>query len=175
MKRNKFTTRTKLKSLTKSIECAETECGRLRMLKICLGDSSMRIGVPFIAPRQLGAVGGNFGRQILPSVGWRTRQSGAPPDSPCSCPVHDLLPFLAHPTVADLRQLAHRTLSDAHRTVRCPLPTVGAPTRRVRIVRPTVGAVDRWLTGQSGASPDGPVNYSRTSLNVSRERRLRRG
>jgi hypothetical protein len=43
------------------------------------------------------------------------------------------------------------------------------------IARLTIGAVDRWLTGQSGASPDGPVNYSRTSLNVSRERRLRHG
>jgi hypothetical protein len=60
-------------------------------------------------------------------------------------------------------------------TVRCPLPTVGAPTRRARIARPTVGAVDRWLTGQSGASPDSPVNFSRMPLNVSRERRLRRG
>jgi hypothetical protein len=139
MNRNKFTTRMELKSLTKTIKCAETECGRLRMLKVCLGDSSMRLGVPFIAPRQLGAVGGNFGRQILPSVGWRTRQSGAPPDSPCSCPVRDLLPFIAHPTIADLRQLAHRT-------VWCPLPTVGAPTCRARIARPTVGADDRWLT-----------------------------
>jgi hypothetical protein len=135
----------------------------------------MRLGVPFIAPRQLGVVGGNFGRQILPFVGWRTGQSGAPPDSPCSYPVRDLLPFLAHPTIVDLRQLAHRTLSDAHRTVRCPLSTVGAPTRRARIARPIVGIVDRWLTGQSGASPDGPVNYNRTSLNVSRERRLRCG
>jgi hypothetical protein len=68
-----------------------------------LGDSSMRLGVPFIAPRQLGAVGGILGRQFLPSVGWRTGQSGAPPDSPYSCPVRDLLPFLAHPTVAVLR------------------------------------------------------------------------
>jgi hypothetical protein len=147
----------------------------------------MRLGVPFIAPRQLGAVGGNFGRQIMPSIGWRTGQSGVPPDSPCSCPVRDLLPFLAHLTVADLRQLAHRI-------VWCPLPTVGAPTRRTRIARPTVGAVDRWLTRhrtriarptvgavdrwltrQSGASPDSPVNFSRTSLNVSRERRLCHG
>jgi hypothetical protein len=71
------------------------------MLRVCLGDSSMRLGVPFIAPRQLGAVGGNLGRLILPSVGWRTGQSGAPPDSHCSCPVRVLLPFLAHPTVAD--------------------------------------------------------------------------
>jgi hypothetical protein len=144
------------------------------MIKECLGNSSMRLGVPFIAPRQLGAVGGNFGRLILPSVGWCTGQSGAPPDSPCSCPMRDLLPFIAHPTIVDLRQLAHRTLSGAHRTVRCPLPTVGAPTRRARIARPTIGVVDRWLTGQSSAPPDSPVNFSRTSLNVSRERRLRR-
>jgi hypothetical protein len=135
----------------------------------------MRLGVPFIAPRQLGAIGGILGRLILPSVGWHTGQSGAPPDSPCSCLVRDLLPFLARPTVADLWQLAHRTLSGAHRTVRCPLPTVGAPTHRARIARPTVGAVDCWLTGQSGAPPDSPVNFSRTPFNVSRERRLRRG
>jgi hypothetical protein len=96
MKHNEFTTRTELKSLTQSIKCAETECGRLRMLRVCLGDSSMRLGVPFIAPRQLGAVGGNLGRLILPSVG-----SGVPSDSHCSCPVRDLLPFLAHPTVTD--------------------------------------------------------------------------
>jgi hypothetical protein len=117
------------------------------MLKVCLSDSSMRLGVPFIALRQLGAVRGILGRLILPSVGWRTGQSGAPPDSHCSCPMRDLLPFLAHPTVADSWQLAHRTLSDAHQTVRCPLPTVGAPTRHAKIARPTVGAVDRWLTG----------------------------
>jgi hypothetical protein len=35
----------------------------------------MRLGVPFIAPRQLGTVGSNPGRQILPS-------SGGAPDSP---------------------------------------------------------------------------------------------
>jgi hypothetical protein len=149
MKHNEFTTRTELKSLTRSIKCAETECGRLRMLKVYMGYSSMRLGVPFIAPRQLGAVGGILGRQVLPSVEWRTGQSGAPPDSPCSCPVRDLFHFLAHPTVADSWQLAHRTLSGAHRSVRCPLPTVGAPMRRARIARPTVGAVDRWITGQS--------------------------
>jgi hypothetical protein len=41
----------------------------------------MRLGVPFIAPRQLGAVESNLGRQFLPSVTWRTEQSGAPPDT----------------------------------------------------------------------------------------------
>jgi hypothetical protein len=54
------------------------------------------------------------------------------------------------------------------------LLTVGSSTRHARIARPTVGAVDRWLTGQSGAPPDNPVIFSRTSLIVSRERRLRR-
>jgi hypothetical protein len=94
------------------------------------------------------------------------------PDSP----VHhrtlsgvDLFPYLAKPTVADSEPLAHRTLSGAHRTVWCPLLTVGSATRRARIPRPTVGATDCWLTGQSGAPPDSPVIYSCTPLIASRE------
>jgi hypothetical protein len=87
---------------------------------------SMRLGVPFIAPRQLGAVEDPIGRQFLPFVGWCTGHSGAPPDMNSSCPVPDLLPFLAKPTVGSLVPLAHRTLSGAHRTVRCDHPTVGA-------------------------------------------------
>jgi hypothetical protein len=134
------------------------------MLSECLGDSSMRLGTPFIAPRQLGAVGGQQGRPSLPFVEWRTRQSGAPPDSHYRRSGADLLPFLAQMTVAALGWLAHRTLSGAHWTVRCPPPTVGAATRRAKIARPTVGADDRWLTGQSGAPPDSPVNFSRTPL-----------
>jgi hypothetical protein len=90
-----------LKSLSQRIECVRMKSWCFGMIKECLGASSMRLGVPFIAPRQLGAVGGNFGRQILPSVGWRTGQSGVPPDNPCSYLVRDLLPFLVHPTVAD--------------------------------------------------------------------------
>jgi hypothetical protein len=39
--------------------------------------SSMRLGVLFIAPRQLGAIESNLGRQFLPYVVWRTGQSGA--------------------------------------------------------------------------------------------------
>jgi hypothetical protein len=47
----------------------------------------MRLGVPFIAPRQLGAVECILGRHFLPSVDWRTGQSGAPPDTiRCGCP-----------------------------------------------------------------------------------------
>jgi hypothetical protein len=134
----------------------------LECSKYAWGHSSMCLGVPFIAPRQIGAVGGILGRQILPSVGWRTRQSGVPPDSPCSCLVHDLLPFLAHPTFADLWQLVHRTLSGAHQTVWCPLPTVGASHALPADLAADRCASDRWLTEQSGAPPDSPVNYSRT-------------
>jgi hypothetical protein len=151
MSSTKFTTRTKLKSLRMPIECAKTECEWSRMLKVCLVYSSMRIGVPFIAPRQLGAVGGILGRQYLPSVGWCTEQSGAPPDIPCSLSGVDRLPNLVQLTVEDFEPLAHRTLSGAHRTVRCPYQTVGSATRHAQITRPTVGSADRWLTGQSGA------------------------
>jgi hypothetical protein len=108
--------------------------------------SSMRLGVPFIAPRQLGAVENIPGRLILPSVAWRTGQSGAPPDTvrcgypslfgeadrwglravgaPDS-PVPPSSRWLSHVSRADRavdrwpgRPLAHRTLTGAHRTVR---------------------------------------------------------
>jgi hypothetical protein len=55
----------------------------------------MRLGVPFIAPRQLGVVEVPIGRQFLPFVGWRTEQSGAPPNMNSSSPVPDLLPYQA--------------------------------------------------------------------------------
>jgi hypothetical protein len=76
------------------------------MLKGCLVFSSMRLGVPFIAFQE--------GNSCLLSPG--------APDSP----VHhrtlsgaDLLPYLAKPTIGTWEPLAHRTLSGAHRTVRC--------------------------------------------------------
>jgi hypothetical protein len=99
--REEFSTQMELKSLSQRIECVRMESWCLRMIKECLGISSMRLGVPFIAPRKPGAVGGNLGRPKLPSVGWRTGQSGVPPDSHCSCPVPDSLPNRAQPTVAD--------------------------------------------------------------------------
>jgi hypothetical protein len=105
----------------------------------------------------------------LPSVGWRTGQFGAPPDIHCSLSGVDLLPKLAQSIVADLEPLARRTLSSAHRIVRCPHQTVGSATRHARIARPTIDAVDRWLTRQSGAPPDSPVNFSRTPPTNSRE------
>jgi hypothetical protein len=146
MKHKEFTARTELKSLTRSIKCVETECGSIRFLSECLGRSSMRLGVPFIASRQLGAVGDQQGRQFLPSVGWRTLQSGAPPDSHCSCPVRDLLPILAQPTVATPGWLAHRTLSGA------PCRPLVRATRRPRIVRPTVALA-------AVGSSDSPVHH----------------
>jgi hypothetical protein len=170
MKHNEFTTRTELKSLTRLIKCAETECGRLRMLKVCLGDSSMRIGVPFIAPRQLGAVGIQQGRLSLPSFGWHTGQSGAPPDNHCRRSGADLFPFRAQLTVATPGWLAHRTLSGALSR------SLARATRCSRIARPTIALaavgspgspVHHWTVrctmGQSGAPPDSPVNYSRMS------------
>jgi hypothetical protein len=127
------------------------------VLNECLVFSSMRLGVPFIAPRQLGAVASNPGKQFLPSVAWRTGQSGA-----------DFFPFLAKPTVGALEPLAHRTLSGAHRTVRCPLLVVGSATRRARIKRPTVGSPDTVR-----CTPASPVNYSHTPLISSREQQVR--
>jgi hypothetical protein len=140
------------------------------MLSECFGDSSIRLVVPFIAPRQLGAVGGQLGRPNLPSVGWCTGQSGAPPDSYCLCPVLDFFPKGEQPTVGPRDCLAHRTQSGAHQTVRCAQSTVGTTTCRAKIARPTVGAGDRWLTGQSGEPPDRPVNFSHVAFLHSRER-----
>jgi hypothetical protein len=77
----------------------------------------MRLGVPFIAPRQLGAVGDQSRKAKLAFAGWCTGQSGAPPDIYYSLSGADLLPFLAQTTIVALGQLAHRTLSSAHRTV----------------------------------------------------------
>jgi hypothetical protein len=173
-RRREFTTRTVLKSLTLSTDCVIAESGSLRMFSECLLFCSMRLGVLFIAPRQLGAVGDQLGRQFLPSVGWRTGQSGAPPDMNSSCPMPDLLPFLAKPTVGSSDPLAHRTLFGAHLTVRCDHPTVGSATCCPLIAQTTVGRGRRWPTGQSAVPPDSPVNFSRDAFSFSRERRVRR-
>jgi hypothetical protein len=99
----------------------------------------MRLGVPFIAPRQLEAVESNPGRQFLPSVDWRTGQSGAPPDT-IRCG------FLSYFGAAD----------------RWILGAVGAPDSPVSPSDRWPGhasradcAADRWLTGQSGAHRTG--------------------
>jgi hypothetical protein len=147
-----------LKSLTQWSECAGAESGCLRILRECLGNSSMRLGVPFIAPRQLGAVEDQQGRLSMPSVEWRTGQSSVPPDMSCRWSGVWL------PSKSGTDDRCSSRPVGAPDTVRCPLPTVGAAMRRAKIARPTVGAGDRWLTGQSGAPPDSPVNYSHVAF-----------
>jgi hypothetical protein len=133
--------------LSQRIKCAKSKSRCLGMLRECLVFSSMRLGVPLIAPRQLGAVESIPRRQFLPSVAWRTGQSGAPPGT-VRCG------FLSFFGEADRWRFG---AVDAPDTVWCtpdspvPLPTVGSATCLARIARPTVGPADRWVTGQSGA------------------------
>jgi hypothetical protein len=136
-----FSTQKELKLLSQRIKRAGMKTWCLEMIKECLVFSSMRLGVPFIAPRQLGAVESNAGRQFLPFVGWRTGQSGA-----------DFFPILAQPTVEDLEPLAHRTQSGAHRTVRCPI----RPLARPRVTR---GLLGRPLAQSTVGSPDSLVHH----------------
>jgi hypothetical protein len=59
--RNEFTTQQVLKSQTQWSGCVLVESRRLRMFNGGLVYCFMRLGVPFIAPRGLGAVGASFG------------------------------------------------------------------------------------------------------------------
>ena len=110
---------------------------------------------------------------------WEGNSCLLSPGAPDS-PVHhqtlsgaDLFPYLVKLTVAVLEPLAHRTLSGAHRTVRCPLLAVGSATRHARIKRPTVGPATVGSPDTVRCTPDSPVNYSRTSLIYSREQQVR--
>jgi hypothetical protein len=110
----------------------------------CLDVSSMCLGVPFIDPRQLGVVEDQQGRLSLPSVEWRTGQSGAPPasygslsgarfpsksgtDDRCSSgpvgapdsPVPPSDRWSYHASPIDFAPDRWRWRSLAHRTVRC--------------------------------------------------------
>jgi hypothetical protein len=116
------------------------------MLGECLVFCSMRLGVPFIALRQLGAVGDQHGRLSLPSVEWRTGQSGAPPDSHCS------MSGARFPSKSGTVYRCSSELVGAPDTVQCTQPTVGAATCRVLIARTTVGV------GAVGSS-DSPVHH----------------
>jgi hypothetical protein len=142
--------------LSQRIKCAESKSWCLGMLRECLVYSSMRLGVPFIAPRQLGAVECIPGRQFLPFVAWRIRQFGV-----------DLLPYLAKPTVG------------APDTVQCtPDSPVPPSSRWLGHASRTDYAADRWpgrlLAHRTvRCTPDSPVNYSRTPLITSREQQVR--
>ena len=129
----------------------------------------MRLGVPFIAPRQLGAVENESGRPSLPSVIGRTGQSGA------------------HRTLSGARFLSKNGAVDRWQPesrwrtghVRCtPDSPVPPSSRWLGHVSRADRAADRW-PGRPLAhrtvrcTPDSPVNYSRTSPVNSRERPLR--
>jgi hypothetical protein len=127
------------------------------MLSECLGDSSMCLGVPFIAPRQLGAVGGKLGRPSLPSVEWHTGQSGAPPDSYCS------LSSARLPSKSSTDDCCSSEPVGAPDTVWCTPDSPVPPTDRWSChASPVDCAADRWrwrplahktircTTGQSG-------------------------
>jgi hypothetical protein len=109
----------------------------------------MRLVVPFIAPRQLGAVGGQQGKLSLPSVGWCTGQSGAPPDNHCSMSGADLFSNFG---AADRCRFVAVGAPD---TVWCtpdspmPLPTVGAGHASPADRTADRCAGGRWLTRQS--------------------------
>jgi hypothetical protein len=144
--------------LSQRIKCARMKSWCLEMIKECLCVSSMRLGVHFIAPRKLGAVGGIPGRQFLPSVGWRTGQSGAPPDSP----VHHRTSPVHCPVQIAFLNWCSRPLKiwSRWRTRHCPVHTgrFGAPIRPLARPRVTRGLRGRPLahrtvqctTGQSG-------------------------
>src|SRR5688572_15375086 len=80
---------------------------------------------------------------------------------------------MAKPTVADAGAVGAPDMSGAHRTVRCPLPTVALATCRAQNPRPTVGPSRPLAHRTVRCTPDSPVNYSRTSSANSRERPLR--
>jgi hypothetical protein len=125
----------------------------------------MRLGVPFIAPRQLGAVESISRRQFLPSVAWRTGKSGAPPDT-VRCGSLSLF--------SEADRCRFRAVG-APDTVRCtpdspvPLLTVGSCHASRADSATDRWPANCWLTGQSGAPPDSPVIYSRAPLIASRE------
>jgi hypothetical protein len=128
----------------------------------------MRLGVPFIALRQLGAVENIPGRQFLPSVAWRTGQSGA----------HRTLSgarFLSLNGTADRWQPESRWRT-GH--VRCtPDSLVPSSSRWLGHVSRADRAADRWPDRPLAhrivrCTPDSSVNYSRTSPVNSRERPL---
>jgi hypothetical protein len=103
----------------------------LRVFKEYLVLCSMRLGLPFIAPRDLGAIWAPLGRLCLPSVHGRTGQSSAPSNSE-QCVIAFLVWW---------RRPLPTSSPMAHRTVWCGLVTVSwahmAPADR---------AADFWLS-----------------------------
>jgi hypothetical protein len=101
----------------------------------------MRLGVPFIAPRQLGAVECIPGRQFLPSVAWRTVQSSAPPDT-----VRCRSPSL----FGEADRWRFGAVGAPDTVWSTPDSLVTPPDRWLGHVSRADHAADHWLTGQSG-------------------------
>ena len=159
----------------------------------------MRLGVPFIAPRQLGAVESNSGRLILPSVIGRTGQSGAhrtlsgarfvsSNSTSDRCCLSQICALLAHRTCpvhtgqsgVSFRPLARPRVACRSRGRPLARPTVGSPDSPVHTFRPLARPrVAHRFRGRPLAhrtvrcTPDSPVNFSRTSSANSRERPVR--
>jgi hypothetical protein len=139
--------------LSQRIKCAELESWCLGMLRECLVYSSMRLGVSFIAPRQLGAVESIPGRQFLPSVDWRTRH----------CPVQiSFLFWCSRPLEIWSRWRTGHFLVHTRQS--------GAPFRPLGRPRVTRGLRGRPLARPTVGSPDSPVNFSRTPPTISQGR-----
>jgi hypothetical protein len=125
------------------------------MLSECLDDSSTRLGGPFYSPKVARSRWRPTRKAILAfcrvahgtvrcTTGQPLFMSGA--RSPSYSGADDRCRFVA---------------VGAPDTVRCPLPTVGAGHASPADCAADRCAGGRWLTGQSGAPPDSPVNYSR--------------
>jgi hypothetical protein len=119
---------------------------------------SICLGVPFIALRELGAVGAPFGRSRLPSVCWRTGLSGA------------------HQTVNNMRARCGRESPDWLVST-----SVGAPDHPVWGTGLSGAPHDRWPEADvttshcTAGTPDclalrtvRPVNYRRCRLEFPR-------
>jgi hypothetical protein len=132
---------------------------RLRMFNGGFVCCSMRLGAPFIAPRQLGALGAQFGRQILPSVRRCTGLSGV------------------HWTVNSTSTGRGRESPDwlvsffvGHGTVRCtlwPLALVDVEHQTVRRLAQTV----RWFIADEARENPESDELHRPCTRLSGERR----
>jgi hypothetical protein len=128
-----------LKSLSQRIECVKLESWSLRMFLVSLVWSSMRLGGLFIAPRQLGAIGGQSRKAKVAFcrvAHWTVTVDGPVPIS--------FLFWRRRPL--QLRGSWHTGLSGA------PCRLLARATRRPRIARPNVALA---IVG----SPDSPVHH----------------
>jgi hypothetical protein len=120
------------------------------MFNRCLVLCSMRLGVPFIAPMGLGAVGAPFGRLWLPSVRGCTGLSGAHRTVNSATTKNPLIGYFLLLGAPD-----------------CPVCGNGPSDAPFVCWLETDVATSRWLASTPDCLAhrvDGPVNYSRQRL-----------